>query len=125
MKFGPNDVFSINMQQIHMDPKEWPEPEKFIPERFDANSKWFKRTDGSSRNPLAFTPFLGGKRVCLGKTFAEITVRFTLAMYFWFFDFEFVKEEHKKLETGRPRSLLGTKLPEIPMIMVTRNKVLN
>ena len=124
VKFEVDDAFLINMQQIHMDPREWPEPERFIPERFDSTSKWFKRADGTNRNPLAHNPFLGGKRICLGKTFAEITVRFTLALYFWCFDFEFVKEEHKKLETGRPRYVVGSKLqPEIPMYFITRNKI--
>lgn len=123
VKFSTEDAFSINMQAIHEDPKEWPEPEKFIPERFDSNSKWFKRADGSNRNPLAHTPFLGGKRVCLGKTFAEITVRFTLALYFWCFEFEFVKEEHKKAAT-RPRYVVGSKSqPEIPIFLITRNKI--
>jgi hypothetical protein len=33
---------------------------------------------------------MGGKRVCLGKTFAEVTVRFTVPMILYFLDFEFV-----------------------------------
>ena len=111
------------MQACHMDPKEWQEPKKFVPERFDPASKWFKRADGSNRNPLSFTPFLGGKRICLGKTFAEITVRFTLPLYFHYFDFEFELEEHK---IKRPTYILGSKkVPEIPILMTTRKKVEN
>ena len=104
-----------------MDPIEWPEPRKFIPERFDPTSKWFKRADGTNRNPQSFCPFLGGKRVCLGKTFAEVTVRFTLPLYFHYFEYEFEQDEHKEV---RPVYVHGsTDIPKIPVIMTTRNKV--
>ena len=123
VKFGPNDAFFVDMAGCHKDPIEWPEPEKFIPDRFNSDSKWFKRADGSNRNRLAFTPFLGGKRVCLGKTFAEILVRFTLPLYYTYFDFEFVNEEHKQ---ERPSYILGAKeSPVIPVLMKTRVKVTN
>jgi cytochrome P450 len=36
---------------------------------------------------------MGGKRVCLGKTFAEVTTKFTVPLLFHFFDFEFTKPE--------------------------------
>lgn len=42
------------------------------------------------RNPLTFGPFLGGKRICIGKTFAEVAVRFTVPLLYYHFDFEFV-----------------------------------
>jgi cytochrome P450 len=51
--------------------------------------------DGKPRNPLAFTPFMGGKRVCLGKTFAEVTVRFTLPLLYHHLNFEFVDHEEQ------------------------------
>jgi len=63
-----------------------------VPERFDSHSEWFKTPSGGNRNPLTFAPFLGGKRICIGKTFAEVTVRFTIPMLYYFFDFEFSKE---------------------------------
>ena len=50
-------------------------------------NEWLLTSDGRPRNPLAFTPFMGGKRVCLGKTFAEVTVRFTVPLLFHHFDF--------------------------------------
>jgi cytochrome P450 len=34
---------------------------------------------------------MGGKRVCLGKTFAELNARFTIPMLLHHFDFEFVE----------------------------------
>ena len=87
-----NPIF-ISMQEMHNNPKEWIEPFSFIPERFDSKSEYFKRPDGKPRNPLAFSPFLGGKRICLGKTFAETALKLTLPLYFHHFDFEFVDEE--------------------------------
>ena len=73
------------------DPYQWIEPESFVPDRFNTkekDNKWLLTADGKQRNPLAFTPFMGGKRICLGKTFAEVTIRFTVPMLYHFFDFE-------------------------------------
>ena len=42
-----------------------------MPERFDAESPWSLTPSGGKRNPHSFIPFLGGKRICVGKTFAE------------------------------------------------------
>ena len=41
-------------------------------------------------------PFSAGRRVCLGKTFAELAVKFTLPLVFYHFDLEFSEEKHKK-----------------------------
>lgn len=30
---------------------------------------------------MSFTPFLGGKRICIGKTFAEASSKYILAMF--------------------------------------------
>ena len=104
-----------------MDDSQWIEPEKFIPERFDSESTYYKRPDGGRRSHNAFVPFLGGARVCLGKTFAEVTLKFTLPLYFHYFDFELVNEEQKKV---RPIVNLGTtKAIEIPVKFTTKNKV--
>mmetsp|Transcript_9700 Transcript_9700/g.13254 ORF Transcript_9700/g.13254 Transcript_9700/m.13254 type:complete len:104 (-) Transcript_9700:78-389(-) len=93
----------------------------FKPERFDPSSEWYLKPDGKKRSPFAFSPFLGGVRVCLGKTFAEVTLRMTLPLYYHCFDFEFVKEEHKRV---RPNVCIGTNDSiVIPMKLITRNKV--
>ena len=74
--------FSIIFESIHHDPEEWIDPHKFEPLRFDPNSH-----TKSGRNPLAFTPHMGGKRICLGKTFAEMAARHTISLLFFYFDF--------------------------------------
>jgi len=83
------DCIMIMMNFIHNDPNEWIEPSKFIPERFDSNSKYFKRPDGKPRHPLSFCPFTGGKRICIGKTFAEVLARYSIPLIYRFYDFEY------------------------------------
>jgi len=73
---------------MHCDPTQWQEPDRYMPDRFDPGSKWFKKPDGQNRNPLTFTPFMGGKRGCLGKTFAEVVVRYTIPIIYYHCDSE-------------------------------------
>ena len=51
---------------MHHDPDTWIEPMKYEPDRYDfshSDNKWSKDANGKSRNPLAFNPWFGGKRV--------------------------------------------------------------
>lgn len=117
----PGDAIVVNLGAMHHDRKEWIEPEKYIPERFDPNSKYFLRPDGSKRNPLAFTPFLGGHRICLGKTFAELTLKYTLPMYTHFFSYEWKNKEYYQT---RPVYQFGAlKTREMEVYMTIKNKV--
>ena len=54
---------------------QWQRPFEFLPERFDPDSPLFLTPDGKKRLPFAYTPFLGGRRVCFGKTFAEANLK--------------------------------------------------
>ena len=119
MKKG--DAFYIMLQYIHWDPRQWREPKKFIPERFDVDSEWYKTPSGEKRKPFSFVPFLGGSRVCMGKTFAEITLKFMIPLWYHAFDFELVKEEHKKRQPFVQTA--ATKAELIPIKLTTRNKV--
>ena len=80
----------INVHSLHRNKDEWIEPEKFIPERFDPESKYFLTPNGQKRHPMSFAPFLGGKRICLGKTFAENIGKCVMPIILTAFDFEFV-----------------------------------
>ena len=92
-----------------------------MPDRFDPSSEWYKKPDGGKRAAFAFSPFLGGIRVCLGKTFAEIVLKLMIPLWFHYFDFEFAKEEHKK---ERPVYVFGAIQPvTIPMKLRTRYNV--
>lgn len=83
-----DESFLINMYAMHHDPNQWIDPSKFIPERFDSKSLFFKRPNGEPRHSMTFNPFLGGKRGCIGKTFAETIVRFTLPILLYHLDFQ-------------------------------------
>ena len=115
------DAFWVAMNAAHNDLEQWKQPTLFKPDRFDPTSDWYKRPDGGKRSPFAFSPFLGGVRICLGKTFAEITLRLTLPLWYHCFEFEHAEPEHMK---KRPRPQVGaTKSLEVPMRLTTRNKV--
>ncbi|ODM87030.1 Cytochrome P450 4V2 [Orchesella cincta] len=57
----------IFVQGLHKNPKYFPNPEKFIPERFsDEETK--------ARHSYAYIPFAGGQRKCIGYKFAMLEV---------------------------------------------------
>lgn len=83
----PTDTFFIAIKHTHHDPKEWKEPEQFIPSRFDKNSHFFLGPGGEKRNPFAFNPFFGGQRACVGRTLAESILKLVLPIVYHHFNF--------------------------------------
>lgn len=110
--------FQINIQALHHNKDEWDQPEEFIPERFDPQSKYFLRPDGNKRHPFSFGPFLGGKRICLGKTFAENIAKSILAIITTQLDFEFEDKIHYE---KKPSNGISQKEPVIN-VRVTKVK---
>ena len=89
------DAIIIGVNPLHHNPKEWIDHDKYIPERFDPSSPFFLTPSGKKRNPMSYVPFLGGKRICIGKTFSEVIAKVIAAAILKQFEFEFVNPEHK------------------------------
>lgn len=83
----------IYMHALHHKTDIWKEHDKFIPERFNPKSEYFLTPSGEKRPHYAFVPFLGGQRICLGKTFVEVISKITGPTLLNEFDFEFTSEE--------------------------------
>lgn len=122
IEFTPQTGFLVNFCAIHTDPKEWKEPERYIPERFDPKSEMYLRPDGKPRNPFSFCPFFGGKRICLGKTLAEFMTVFTLPLILYHLDFEFCDPAHMD---KKPNFQLGTKKTPVVLMKVSSVRRLN
>lgn len=87
-----NYPFSIDIISLHHNKQEWIEPERFIPDRFNPASPYFLAPSGKKRHPMSYGPFLGGKRICLGKTFAEVVGKITGSSFLNFYNFDFVEK---------------------------------
>ena len=63
--FPKNTNVMASISSIHYNPENWPEPERFNPDRFlDETGKFVAPKSG-------FVPFSVGKRFCLGQSLAE------------------------------------------------------
>jgi len=116
------DQVGIAIDYMQRDPVQWQQPDQFIPERFDPESPFYKRPDGGVRHPLAFGAFLGGQRVCLGKTFAEVMVRFTISIVLYHYSFEIIDRD--LVENKPPMNSAGREQPTIMCKKTKRHDVI-
>lgn len=61
-------VITVPAYSIHRDARYWPEPEKWIPERFMPENK-------DQIVPNTYFPFGGGPRICIAQRFAKLEIR--------------------------------------------------
>ena len=59
----PGTTVIVPTHHIHHDPRWWPQPEDFDPRRFLPGA-------GKGRHRSAYLPFGGGRRICIGQSFA-------------------------------------------------------
>ena len=67
---GTNIFMSV--YTVHRDPRHFPDPEKFYPDRFSPQNS-------VGRHPYAYTPFGIGRRMCVGHVFATMEAKTILS----------------------------------------------
>jgi len=90
-------VVMVSQWVTHRDPRWWPDPERFDPERFAAEPSWPK---------FAWYPFGGGSRTCIGEGFAWMEGVLVLAVLARRWRFELARSEPvrpRPVITLRPR----------------------
>jgi len=68
----------LHLQALHKDPKQWPEPDAFRPERFQNESQG---------NAWRWLPFVNGPRSCVGQHFSMLEAKIVLSLLTQRFDF--------------------------------------
>ena len=86
MTVRPNPMYN------HFNPKYFPEPEKFSPER------WLDKSQ--SLDPYAYIPFSAGARNCIGQHLSIIETKIIMSEFLKRFEFEVPKDYDLKMSMG-------------------------
>jgi cytochrome P450 len=95
----PGTTVLIPIHHIHHDERWWPDPEDFDPMRFFADA-------AKDRPRSAYLPFGGGRRICIGQSFALMEMVLMAAIMSQRFTFDVCPEPPVELEatlTLRPK----------------------
>ncbi|XP_051017152.1 cytochrome P450 3A9 [Acomys russatus] len=99
-------VVMVPVTALHEDPKYWPEPEEFRPERFSKKNQ-------DSIDPYTYLPFGNGPRNCLGMRFALMNMKVALVTLMQNFSFQPCKETQVPLKLSKQ----GLLQPEKPILL--------
>ncbi|XP_062445567.1 thromboxane-A synthase [Rhea pennata] len=94
-------VVETAVGHLHYNPDFWPEPEKFIPERFTEEAK-------KERHPFAYLPFGAGPRGCIGMRMGLLETKMTLLRILQKFRFKACPDTEIPLQL-KSKATLGPK----------------
>ncbi|MCB8985386.1 MAG: cytochrome P450 [Ardenticatenaceae bacterium] len=102
----------VSIYLTHRDERYWEEPAKFCPQRFD-----YTQEDQGKRPSLAYVPFGGGPRNCIGAAFAQVESKVVLARILQRFDLALLNGDKIKPYMGatlepHPGVLMRVRRPE-------------
>ncbi len=92
-KIPPGSKIYLCPYVVHRNPKYFPNPEKFEPERFLPEIQ-------KNRPKYAYFPFGGGPRLCIGKPFAKMEYTLVLAMIASKYKFSLLPDQEVILDPG-------------------------
>nr|BBJ56553.1 cytochrome P450 [Perilla frutescens] len=110
---------AVNIWAIHRDPKSWPDPETFKPERFEDQQSF----DFTGNNDFRYIPFGSGRRMCPGLTYGLVSVTYILAQLLYNFNWKLPDGvdaqtlnmiEHNGITTSRKQELIVIPIPFEP-----------
>ena len=93
MRIKGGTTFVVNIYGLHRSGSQWQRPYEFLPDRFDNSHPLALTPSGTKRHPMSFFAFNGGRRVCFGKTFAEMVLKVTSSLISQSFDMSFVETD--------------------------------
>ena len=96
VSYSPGIVLVVNAHLVHHNPDIYPEPYAFRPERF------LEQEGGQAPGTYTWLPFGGGRRRCIGASFALLEMKVVLSAVFERFELEPVGA---KPEVARRRSI--------------------
>ncbi|ESQ35510.1 hypothetical protein EUTSA_v10007422mg [Eutrema salsugineum] len=107
----PNTPIQINTWTIGRDPKQWTDPEDFIPERFVNSSIDYK---GQNFNLL---PFGSGRRMCPGMSMAIPGLELAMLSLLYFFDWR-LPDGMKTEDIDMEETGVFSVIKKLPLILV-------
>ena len=78
------------------------------------------KPNGEKRHPYSFQPFLGGRRICLGKTFAEVVAKFIIPAFLCKMDFEMADSDMQKGIKPKPNVNIAQEIDPVIMMKVKK-----
>lgn len=75
MPLPKGTLINLHSTMIHHNPAIYREPNRFMPERFDADSEHYFKRDADGRDARSYVPFSFGMRSCAGQSLAKLEMK--------------------------------------------------
>ncbi|KAI4322896.1 hypothetical protein L6164_022547 [Bauhinia variegata] len=110
-------MLMVNLWALHRDPKNWVEPTRFMPERFEKNNG-----QGAGGEAYNMVPFGAGRRQCPGANLAQRIMAFTLGSLIQCFEWKKPNED-KQLNMDEGDGLTLPRLEPLVALIRPRQQI--
>ncbi|KAG0238511.1 hypothetical protein BGW41_008162 [Actinomortierella wolfii] len=116
--FPKGTTVIVQIPQLHWNPEYFPEPNKYIPERWINEESPFPPVQD-----FTFYPFSAGTRNCVGKNFAMMEMRLILAILVLQFEYVYILERVRWQRTDYVQYITTTFATESYIIKMKRRQL--